>query len=435
MSLTNYIYGSLVWIGIGCISCFSYIVLGVCSLVMILLPSARMKRVSEHVSDIVSSYGFREETVDVSGVNIHCVIKKNVITNDGVGTDTSSNRDDDDDDDDVFVFIHGTASNSTIFFDVMKRIPANVKCVAIDLPNFGISGCVDIDTHKSNETLIRCYADIIGNTLIALNIVKKTILVAHSLGGFLSIYVAERFPIKRLVLLNPAGILPTLGVYGYYWGMFFKAGLPTTLFHLPLISRDLMIYIGRRFGSNGTTQFDTTEFWLSFFTNEHGNTGYKVLQRLITLQPFYSYWNTPAITTLMDVYKKVPTHICFGEDDTIIPSHIGEFLDELTGGEIMIHNIKNASHNPCNNIGCFMKYLSQVVMTGTGGASDPPSPSPSPQNKPKHRIIDKNKNRQSGCRGYSYHSLENTNNSFRTLYSTLLTKHTTYCPPHSASPP
>lgn len=79
MSLTNYIYGSLVWVGIGCISCFSYIVIGVSSLVMMFLPSAQMKRhISEHMTDIVSTYGFREETVDVSGVKIHCVIKDNV---------------------------------------------------------------------------------------------------------------------------------------------------------------------------------------------------------------------------------------------------------------------------------------------------------------------------------------------------------------------
>lgn len=310
--------------------------------------------------------------------------------------------------DDVFVFIHGTASASIIFFDVMKHVPSNIKCVAIDLPNFGISGCIDMDTHKSNEAFVRCYADIIGNTLIALDIMKNTILVAHSLGGFLSIYTAERYPVKRLVLLNPAGILPTLGIYGYYWGIFFKAGLPTTLFHLPMISRDLLIYIARC-GLNGVT----TEFWLSFFTNNENN-GHEILQRLITLRPFYSYWNTPAINTLMDVYKKVPTHICFGEDDTIIPSHIGEFLDELTGGEIMIHNIKNASHNPCCNIECFLKYICAVR---TGGAAPPP---PSP-NKTKWR--NKNINKQSGCRGYSYHCLKETNKSIQNIYNYIITNH------------
>jgi pimeloyl-ACP methyl ester carboxylesterase len=271
-----------------------------------------------------------------------------------------------------------------------------------------------MDSYKSNEALVQCYADIIGNTLIALDIMKNTILVSHSLGGFLSIYTADRFPIKKLVLLNPAGILPTLGIYGYYWGMFFKSGLPTTLFHLPMISRDLLIYIGRRLsGSNGPHP-DTTDFWLSYFMNKKNN-GHVILQRLITLHPFYSYWNTPAITTLLDVYKKVPTHICFGEDDTIIPSHIGEFLDELTCGEIMIHNIKNASHNPCCNIECFLKYIC-AVRTGTV---------PVPPNKSNRRNKNKNKNvnKQSGHRGYSYHCLKETNQSIHNIYNYMITNH------------
>lgn len=419
--LSTYIYGSLVWICICCILFIGYVVIGVCSMVLTSAASAasaappHTKDMSAaQMTDIVSSYGFREETVDVSGVNIHCVIKDPVAVTDA--TDAT---------DDVFVFIHGTSSASLTFLELFTQIPSNIKCVAIDLPNFGVSDCIDIDTPNTNEELCHRYADIIGTTLIKLDILKNTILVAHSLGGFLSIYVADRFPIKRLVLVNPAGILPTLGVYGYYWGMFFKAGIPTTLFHLPMISRDLMLYIGRLMFHQGSSeiQIKTTEFWTYFFMNEKNN-GHGVLQRLITLRPFYSYWNTPAINILLDVYKKVPTHICFGEDDTIIPSHIGEFLDELTGGEIMIHNIKNASHNPCNNIECFMKYIC-AVRTGTGTAA------PELQNKSKRRIKPKQKQL---CRGYSYHSLQHTNDSFRALYSTLLTN-TTYCPPHSALPP
>jgi pimeloyl-ACP methyl ester carboxylesterase len=365
-----------------------------------------IKDVSTQMTDIVSSYGFREETVDVSGVSIHCVMKDSV---------AAADVDDDktDETDEIFVFLHGTASNSTIFFDVMKNIPGNIKCVAIDLPNFGVSECIDMDTHKNNEALIRCYADIIGNTLDKLGILKNTILVAHSLGGFLSIYVADRFPIKRLVLLNPADILPTLGIYGYYWGMFFKAGLPTTLFHLPMISRDLMLYIGRHVGSNGKTQSDTTEFWLSFFMNE-GNNGHEILQRLITLRPFYSYWNTPAINTLLDVYKKVPTHICFGEDDTIIPSHIGEFLDELTGGEIMIHNIKNASHNPCSNIECFLKYISSVIKNEI-------QPEKKDQRRFHFTATRIEKPNLPGYCGYSYHSLKQTKESFQNVYNYIIT--------------
>lgn len=162
---------------------------------------------------IVSEYGFREETADISGVSVHCVIKDATATIDA--TDVSAP--------DVIVFIHGTASSSLIFFDVMKHLPRNQKCVAIDLPNFGISGRIDLDKYPTNQELCQCYSDIIGHTLQTLGIIEHTVLVAHSLGGFLSIYVADRFPLKKLVLLNPAGILPTLGEYGYYWGDVFQS--------------------------------------------------------------------------------------------------------------------------------------------------------------------------------------------------------------------
>ena len=413
----NYIYGSLVWICIGCILIVGYLSLSICSIIMMMLPlslsapvATRMKDVSTHMTDIVSTYGFREETVDVSGVKIHCVIK-DIVTEHGLTSGGGASSSDYKAADDVFVFIHGTASASINFFEVMKHIPR--KCVAMDLPNFGVSGCIDMDTHKNNEALIRCYADIIGNTLIALDIMKNTILVAHSLGGFLSIYTAERFPIKKLVLLNPAGILPTLGVYGYYWGIFFKSGLPTTAFHVPLISRDLLLYIGTLMFHKMSMNSKVTDFWLSYFMNKK-HTGHEILQRLITLYPFYSYWNTPAITTLLDVYKKVPTHICFGEDDTIIPSHIGEFLDELTGGEIMIHNIKNASHNPCSNIECFLKYISSVIKNEI-------QPEKKDQRRFHFTATRIEKPNLPGYCGYSYHSLKQTKESFQNVYNYMIT--------------
>ena len=406
MNVTSSIIGAVVWVCILIIVCIVYIKLVVLSSIQYLLPSSHtaIKNVADCMSAIVSEYGFREETADISGVSVHCVIKDAVT--DTTASDVSA---------DVLVFIHGTASSSVVFFDVMKELPRSQKCVAIDLPNFGISGRIDLDKYPTNQELCERYSDIIGHTLQKLSIVEHTVLVAHSLGGFLSVYVADRFPIKKLVLLNPAGILPTLGEYGYYWGMFFKAGLPSSLFHLPLVSCELLAYICRSWATTTTTT-TTTEFWISLFANPD-NDGHRVLQRLITLRPFYSYWNTPAFTTLMDVYKKVPTHICFGEDDTIIPSHIGDFLSRLTRGEIIIHKIQNANHNPCDNIERIVDVLGSVNNDTECGYSK----------TRRHRC-------DGICKGYSYHSLTKTNDSFERIYEYLL-KHTTYCPPHSASPP
>lgn len=408
---SSYIIGAVVWVCVSIIVCIVYIKLVVLSSIQYLLPSSHsaIKNVADCMTTIISEYGFREETVDISGVSVHCVIKD--AFTDTTASDVSA---------DVLVFIHGTASSSVIFFDVMKKLPRNQKCVAIDLPNFGISGRIDLDKYPTNQELCECYSDIIGYTLQKLSIVEHTVLVAHSLGGFLSVYVADRFPIKKLVLLNPAGILPTLGEYGYYWGMFFKAGLPYSLFHLPLVSCELLAYICRLWAMTTTT----TEFWISLFANPD-NDGHRVLQRVITLRPFYSYWNTPAFTTLMDVYKKIPTTICFGVDDTIIPYHIGDFLSRLTQGEIIIHKIQNANHNPCDNIERIVDVLGSVNNDTECGYSK----------TRRHRHRHRNRRRCDGlCRGYSYHSLTKTNDSFERVYDYLLT-HTTYCPPHFASLP
>jgi pimeloyl-ACP methyl ester carboxylesterase len=403
IGITDIIIGTLVWICVAVISYLVYIKLVISSWIVMAIPMCDdTTNVAVHMTKLVSHYGFREETHDISGVKIHCVVKDPLFATATDTTDTST---------DVFVFIHGTASSSAAFFDTMKALPCTMKCVAIDLPTFGVSGHIDTERYPTNEKLCIGYADVIGHTLHQMEIVEKTILVAHSLGGFLSIYVANRFPIKKLILLNPAGILPTLGVYGYYWGMFFKAGLPTTIYHLPMVSSEVLTYLARWWWTGNAYNHNdpNIEFWLSFYSNP-ANEGHRILQRLITLRPFYSYWNTPAISTLTDVYKKVPTSICFGVEDTIIPSHIGSFLRRLTQGEIRIHNIQNANHNPCTNIQCMVKVL---VDTCNDSITKP--------ERSWHNKVEKNNNEIKCLQGYSYPLLEKTQASFQNVYDYILT--------------
>ncbi len=389
MNSCDYIIGPLVCICVAVIGCLIYIKLILSSLAFSMLPIKCSISVADNMTNLVAHYGFREETHDISGVKIHCVVKD-------AAADTVPSTD-------VLVFIHGTASSSATFFDTMKALPPNIKCVAIDLPTFGISGHIDTERYSTNEKLCIAYADIIGHTLHKLEIVHQAILVAHSLGGFLSIYVADRFPTKKLVMLNPAGILPTLGEYGYYWAIFFKTGLPTKVFQLPMVSSELLVRLGKLLFGVGIK----TDFWLSFFANP-ANEGHRILQRLITLTPFYSYWNTPAIMTLMDVYRKAPTSVCFGVDDTICPSHIGAFLRRLTQGEIRIHNIQNANHNPCMNIQCMVKFLVDTYNDTTVTKPE----------KSRRVVLDKNK--RCRHRGYSYPSFIKTKESFESVYHYLI---------------
>lgn len=372
-----------------------YIILVICSWVAEVMCNKSSLSLSTTMTSLVKQYNFREEVVDISGITIHSVIK------DPTGVIPSPN-------DDVFVFIHGTASSSVIFFNLMNQIPADIKCIAIDLPSFGISGDIDIDMYPTNEELCIHYANVIGQTLQKMDILHKTTLVGHSLGGFLSIYVAAKYAIKKLVLLNPAGILPTLGVFGYYWAIFFKLGLPTTIFNLPLISRNGMKRIITTFFHDDSI---LTQFWLSFYSNPRNN-GHQVLQRVITFTPCYSYWNTPSFPLLIEVCKKIPTTVCFGVKDTICPSHIGSFLKYVSCGQIMIHNIPDANHNPCVNTAEMTKLLKSILTNqreGTVGITIH-----KPNNTTFHR----------GCKGYSYPSLTKTQNSIDQIYKYLLTNTT-----------
>jgi pimeloyl-ACP methyl ester carboxylesterase len=385
IGIIDIIIATFVWVILFLICWLIYVKLVISSWIVMAFPMRDdTTNVAVHMTKLVSHYGFREETHDISGVKIHCVIKDPLAATATDTTDTSTT--------DVFVFIHGTASSSAAFFDTMKALPSTMKCVAIDLPTFGVSGHI-------------------GHTLHQMEIVEKTILVAHSLGGFLSIYVANRFPIKKLVLLNPAGILPTLGVYGYYWGMFFKAGLPTTVYQLPMVSSELLTYLARWWWTGNADNHNdpNIEFWLSFYANP-ANEGHRILQRLITLRPFYSYWNTPAISTLTDVYKKVPTSICFGVEDTIIPSHIGSFLRRLTQGEIKIHNIQNANHNPCTNIQCMVKVLVDTYNNSITKIE-----------RSWRKKFEKNNKEIKCLQGYSYPLLEKTQASFQNVYDYIIT--------------
>jgi len=347
---------------------------------------------SSIMTKLVEQHGFREEVVDVSGVGVHIVIKdpSNITSEDSK---------------DIFVFIHGTASASVTFFDIMDQIPPNVKCVAIDVPSFGISDTIDVEIYPSNEDMCIGYANIIGQTLDKLGILNNTILVGHSLGGFLSIYVAARYPIKKLVLLNPAGILPTLGVWGYYWAIVFKTGLPTTIYDLPLISR-----VGMKHILNTIFQDDSllTQLWLSIYSNPR-NKGHQILQRVITLTTCRSYWNTPAFSTLIDVYKKIPTTVCFGVKDTICPSHIGSFLKLVSQGEIMIHNIYDANHNPCVNTAKMADILKAIFVD---------------KDERNRNITLRESNNTANkkcCKGYSYPSFSDTQDSIQQFYKYLLT--------------
>ncbi len=98
------------------------------------------------------------------------------------------------------VLVHGLATTRAIWRRVLPRLGARRRVIALDVPGFGETPPVgpgfDLDA----------VADAIADGLED----APFDLVGHSLGGALSIVLAERHPdaVRRLVLVAPAGLRP-----------------------------------------------------------------------------------------------------------------------------------------------------------------------------------------------------------------------------------
>merc|ERR1719401_1540179 len=81
--------------------------------------------------------------------------------------------------------------------------------------------------NASHEELENIYADWLANYISALGL-SKPIVVATSISGFFAIKFSKKSPtlLSKLILVDPAGMYPTLGAEGYYFAWFFKLGIP-----------------------------------------------------------------------------------------------------------------------------------------------------------------------------------------------------------------
>ncbi|BEP30279.1 alpha/beta fold hydrolase [Helicovermis profundi] len=116
------------------------------------------------------------------------------------------------------LLLHGWGANIESFRPVIESLNDNFKVITLDFPGFGKS------QEPNNPIGIFEYADITEKFIEKLNIVNP-ILFGHSFGGRVSIILASKLKINKIVLIDSAGIKPKrskkyyLKVYTY---KFFK---------------------------------------------------------------------------------------------------------------------------------------------------------------------------------------------------------------------
>jgi len=97
----------------------------------------------------------------------------------------------------AIVFLHGFLENKKMWQEYVDFFSEQFRIITIDLLGHGESDCLGY-VHTMEEN-----ANAVQEVLISLKI-EKTIILGHSMGGYVGLALAELFPknIQKLVLLN-----------------------------------------------------------------------------------------------------------------------------------------------------------------------------------------------------------------------------------------
>lgn len=96
------------------------------------------------------------------------------------------------------IFLHGWGSNKETFDNVVNHLKEEFCCYQIDLPGFGESSI--------NEALsLADYTNILRQFILKENILNP-ILIGHSFGGRIAIHYSSLYDIRKLVLIDSAGV-------------------------------------------------------------------------------------------------------------------------------------------------------------------------------------------------------------------------------------
>ena len=112
----------------------------------------------------------------------------------------------------VLVFLHGSWHDNNQWQEIMAPLSKSFHCLAIDLLGFGNSHATQAPTSISNE--VECLHEFLN----ALKLCHPVYLIGHSLGAWIAIDYALKYPAKTqgVVAISPEGFfLNTTQQYGF----------------------------------------------------------------------------------------------------------------------------------------------------------------------------------------------------------------------------
>lgn len=207
------------------------------------------------------------------------------------------------------LLIHGFASSSYTFRKIVPLLRVEFSIISVDLPGFGRS-------EKSTSFIysFENYANMLLELLDHFKI-EKTNIVAHSMGGQIALHMAKKSPerVDKLVLLCSSGYL--------------RRAKKTLIYssYLPFFDRVAYFYVHRK----NVTDYLQNVF---FNTNLISDEMIKEFSRPLSDRGFYKSLIRLVRHREGDLEPnelkqiKIPTLLIWGENDRVVPVHVGKRL-------------------------------------------------------------------------------------------------------------
>lgn len=173
------------------------------------------------------------------------------------------------------VFLHGSATWSYLFRNLIKQLMGSYRCLAVDLPGFGLSDKGTTQHDSLSDQLEAFAAWVEGLSL------DRFTLVAHDLGGPIGLHFLLRQPhrIDRLVLLNswawPIDKIPATQRYRRRWAGWWG----------PWLHRRTNVFPWNRLRTGWGSEPSSSDVMVPYLSPYLTETDRKALQRVA-----YSFW-------------------------------------------------------------------------------------------------------------------------------------------------
>jgi pimeloyl-ACP methyl ester carboxylesterase len=304
--------------------------------------------------EVIDSQTYNRRSKSILGIHMLKFSRKSTLSTESTGN---------------VLIVHGANSGPVNFFDIVPPLIAQGKDVyCLSLPGFGVASMephvFDYNSQEISEVMDEYLFEIMEMYFKG----NKPAAIGHSFGGFILSHFAITHPdrIDQLILVNAAGILPTLDSWGMYWAVLFKLGIPNRIARQVGRSLNPILY--------SFVDMESDRAWQSIWSIAQmtcrENYGDRLVSEFITFHFDHAYWNVANLPGFLAIKQKIC--MIWGHDDTISPLHLAILFASLHHNPVSIYVVKNGGHNPiCVNGGQNVAYiLKSIFSTAEEGHAD-----------------------------------------------------------------